>query len=127
MAYLGYRISIDNSTIPNSWISKGTYSASKSPRIAESFTDIAGITHDVPYSTTKAIIEFSLREHSLSEHADFASLFTSRATRTIEYWDDDTSDYLTGTFKVKDFTWNHLTADGNDIQYGATKITLEEY
>lgn len=127
MAYSGYRIQLGSTTLHNSWITKGTFNISKSPRIAKTYEDIVGVSHDVPLNSTKTTITFSIREHNTSEHSTIASLFATRINREVTYWDDDTSDYLIGNFRIKNFTWNHLTAYSDSIEYGATQITLEEY
>ena len=127
MSYSGYRIQLEQTVLNNSWIAKGTFNVSRSPRIAKNFKDIVGIDHDVTYPSTKTIITFSIREHNSSEHSEISNLFSQRANRSITYWDDDSDDYLTKSFKIKDFTWNHLNAFADSIDYGETAITLEEY
>ena len=124
MAYNGYRLKINNVVFNNSDIAKGSYTLGKNPRVAKSYTDINGIRHDIYYPTPKTIISFSIREHLLSDHLVLSSYFATRNV-TVEYFDDESETYKTGSFKVSDFNWNHLNT--NPVMYGATAIKLEEW
>lgn len=124
MAYSGYRIKINNTIFPNRDIAKGSYTLGKNPRVAKSYTDISGINHEIYYPSTKTIISFSIREHLLDDHSSFAEIFSNRSL-SVEYYDEETSSYQTGTFKVMDFNWNYINT--NPVLYGATQITLEEW
>lgn len=124
MAYSGYRIKIDNVILKNNDIAKGSYALGRNPRVAKSYTDISGISHEIYYPSSKTVISFSIREHLLSDHAVLASYFANRSV-SVEYFDDETETYKSGTFKVADFTWKHLNT--NPVMYGATAIKLEEW
>ena len=121
-----YRIKINNNIFQNNNVAKGSFNVTKEPRTAKSYTDINGISHEIYYPTTKTTITFSIREHDSSEHGTLAGFFNSSADATVEYWDDDSSMYKEGTFKIAPITWNHLTIEGDNIQYAATPIKLEE-
>lgn len=127
MAYQGYRLKINNVVFPNHYVSRGTYKSSRNPRKAGTYNDILGVSHDVFYPTEKTLIEFSVKPHSTDEHTTLASYFTSRSNVTVEYFDNNTETYKTGTFRVVDFTWQEDNATSTSIDYAETPIKLEEY
>lgn len=127
MAYEGYRIKINNNVFNNSDIARGTFSASRSPRLCESYTDAVGVTHETFYPTKKAVINFSIRAHSITEHSGLASFFVERNNIPVQYYDDNTGDYVTGNFKINDFTWAHSNAGSGFLDYEQTAVTMEEY
>lgn len=120
-----YRVKIGNTEIPNSWISRGSYSISNNPRECERFTDATGIEHIIPFGKSKTTITFSVREHRATEHSQIASILANRFNLSVEYYDDNVGAYKEGNFHIKDFTWSHNNAD--PIVYNSTNITLEEY
>lgn len=126
MAYAGYRIKINNTIFPNHDMQKGSYSITRNPRVARSWTDVTGITHEVYYPTDKTIISFAIREHNPTDHAALAALFSTRADVTVYYWDDNADDYRTGTFKINDIKWKHRTVEATGAFYDATTVTFEE-
>ena len=121
-----YRIKINNVEFQNNNIAKGSFNITREPRIAKSYTDINGISHEINYPTNKTIISFSIREHSSAEHSTLASFFNSGDDATVSYWDDNSSVYREGTFKIEPIKWNHLTIEGDNIQYAAAQVKLEE-
>lgn len=124
MAYLGYRIKIDDTILKNKDIAKGTYSLGNNPRVAKKWTDIQGIQHEIYFPSNKTTISFSIREHLEADHVYLAAYFLNRDV-TVEYYDENSDTYLESQFKVKDFKWSHLST--NPLFYKATQITLEEW
>lgn len=127
MAYQGYRLKINNVVFPNEYVSRGTYKISRNPRKVETYTDIVGVEHDVFYPTDKTTITFMIREHSSSDHSTIYEYFSTRKNVTVEYYDDNTDTYISGTFRVDKITWEYENALSNTIEYAPTPITLEEY
>lgn len=121
-----YRIKINNNIFQNNNVAKGSFNVTREPRVAKSYNDINGISHEIYYPTLKTIITFSIREHDSADHATLAAFFNSSSDASVEYWDDDSSTYKTGTFKIHPISWSHLTIEGNNIQYATTQIKLEE-
>lgn len=121
------RIKINNTIIPNANIQRGSVKIGTNPRECERYTDGAGVEHIIPYAKTKATIQFTLREHSTSEHSTFAAYVANRYNLSVRYWNDNTSTYETGLFHINAFEWSHDNNIENNIDYGATQITLEEY
>ena len=127
MAYQGYRLKINNVVFPNEYVSRGTYKISRNPRKVETYTDIVGVEHDVFYPTDKTTISFDIKEHSTDEHSTLIAYFSNRKNVSVEYFDDNTSAYVSGTFRIVDFVWANKNALANKIDYDKTSITLEEY
>lgn len=127
MAYAGYRIKINGEIFPNIYMARGSYNMTKNPRLCESYVDALGVSHDVFYPTAKAIINFSIKPHSTDEHHLLREYFNERENVSVEYFDDNSETYLTGTFKVKNFTWKDDNATSGSVDYSATDIQLEEY
>lgn len=124
MAYSGYRLKINGTILKNRDIAKGTFTLGKNPRVAKKWKDLQGIEHEIYFPTNKTTISFSIREHLDMDHVSLAAYFSSRDV-TVEYYDDNSGEYLEGQFKVKDFKWSH--SNTNPLFYKATQITLEEW
>lgn len=127
MSYAGYRIKIGDTIVPNLLISKGTYSFKKNKREAGSWTDGNGYDHFEHHKPKQTVIQFSIRERNLEEQASISGIFTEQDNLTVEYWDDYTCRYATGTFHMTEPTIKHKEAPGNDIRYAVTQIVLTEY
>lgn len=127
MAYNGYRLKINNNIFENVDMARGSWSISTAPRLCESYVDAVGISHDIFYPTPKTIIKFAIREHIQPEHERLAGYFTQRQNVVVEYFDEETNGYKTGTFRVQDIEWNHTNAGGAFVDYSTTAVTLEEY
>lgn len=127
MAYAGYRLKIDGDVFPNEYISRGSYSISNSPRVCDTYVDSLGISHNIYYPSSKAVITFAIKEHSTEEHPTLDAFFSVRDNVEIEYYDDNTDSYVEGIFTIKDFTWRHANALTSNVDYNSTQITLEEH
>lgn len=127
MAYAGYRIKINGEIFPNIYMARGSFNITKNPRLCESYVDALGVSHDVFYPTPKAVINFNIKPHSNDEHQALSVFFINRANVAVEYYDENTENYLTGSFKVKNFTWKNDNATSGGVDYSATAIQLEEY
>ena len=121
-----YRIKINNVEFPNNNVAKGSFNIQKEPRVALSYDDIKGISHEIHFPTDKTIISFSVREHDSAEHSSIIPFFNTGSDVTVSYWDDNSNLYREGTFKVHPINWNHLTIEGDNIRYAPTPIKLEE-
>lgn len=127
MSYKGYRVKIEGTEIPNMLIAAGSYSFSKSPRVANSWNDGFGVKHEDYHATDKANIAFSIRERKLQEQESIKGIFQKQKKVTVEYWDDYECAYKEGVFKMSGATIGHKNALNNEILYKATQIRLEEY
>lgn len=126
MAYAGYRIQIGGATFPNHDMAKGSYTFKRGPRPSKTWEDLTGIGHEVDFPTDKAIITFSVRAHEAADHATLAAFFATRSV-AVSYYDDNTGNYASGNFKIKDFSWKHGTVTESGPFYEATPVTLEEW
>ena len=72
-------------------------------------------------------VSFDIKEHSTDEHSTLIAYFSTRKNVSVEYFDDNTSAYVSGTFRIVDFVWANKNALANKIDYDKTSITLEEY
>ena len=126
MTYLGYRLIVNNITISNDLIQKGTYQFTKKKRDAGDWKDANLTEHQDIYSSRKADISFSLRERNLTEQDSVKDIFTLQENISVTYWDDFTCEYRTGTFYMDAPKITHRNTVGG-INYAATPIHLVEY
>lgn len=125
MAYNGYRIKINGTTISNMMIKRGSYFTKPTQRILESYYDAAGGYHEELSPVVKMEICFNIREHDMDEHTSLMSAFTGRNV-TVEYWNDTIGEYATGIFRVEDLRMPHKYALNSRIRYGEIAIKLKE-
>ena len=81
MAYSGYRIKIDNVILKNNDIAKGSYALGRNPRVAKSYTDISGISHEIYYPSSKTVISFSGAR--ISSHPSAVISFTNNLITSL--------------------------------------------
>ena len=112
--YQGYRIKINGIKVNNTMIARGSYNISTEGRVIDSWEDADKIS-------------FELREHKSSEHASFISLVEKTENIPVEFYDDKTDSYKTGTFKMEKVEFSHKNATAKEIIYNNTKVTIEEY
>ena len=127
MSYAGYRIKINSVSIPSERIAPGTFSVTPKKRIVQSWTDANLVEHHDVLTSRKAIIQFSVRIRSLADQESWKAIFSDQEDITVEYWDDRTCTYKTGSFYMDDVTFNHLNSQAGSLLYGATQIKLTEY
>lgn len=127
MSYLGYRVKIGNDIIPDTMISRGSYSAKTEERMVASWEDSTMVTHQAYSTTTRTTINFTIRERTMSEQATLAPILSARKNLSVTYWDDLSASYKSGSFYMNNPSISDTFADANGIEYGATQITLTEY
>lgn len=125
--YQGYRIKINGIEVNNTMIASGTYNISTEGRVIDSWEDADKIKHEVLAKKKKTTISFELREHKSSEHATFIGLVELTENVPVEYYDDKTDSYKSGTFKMDKIEFSHKNATKTEITYNTTKVALEEY
>lgn len=123
--YKGYRVKINGTIIDNLMIVRGSYSMMREQRVIDSYHDASGTYHEELSPVSKANIQFSIRDRSMEEQAVIAAAFSSRNV-SVEYWDDTTLKYDTGTFRVENPTYTHSYAVKDRIRYGEAAIVLKE-
>lgn len=126
MAYEGYRVKVNNIIIPDSMIAKGSYSFQSTSRVIDSYYDATGALHEEKSPHTRAVIKFSIREHSSDEHSNIMAAFLLRENVPVVYWDDATSTYTNAVCKIGDLNIAHLNTIGG-INYANMPVIIEEY
>lgn len=127
MAYEGYRIKINNASISDNMIVKGSYSFQRGCRVIDSYYDATGVLVEEKSSHKTVVIQFTVRERSISEHANVMSILAIRDNVSVEYWDDETATYQTAICKIHDVTIAHANTHGKTIRYADMPIMIEEY
>lgn len=125
MAYNGYRIKINGTTIDNMMIKRGSYFTKPTQRILDSYYDAAGGYHEELSPAIKTEINFTIREHDMDEHTALMSAFNGRNV-TVEYWNDTIGEYATSIFRVENMRMPHKYALNGRILYGEIAIMLKE-
>jgi hypothetical protein len=126
MSYKGYRVKLGNTTIPELLIAKGSYSYENEKRLIRTWQDANGKYHDDYFKNPKAKITFSIRARNQEDHESIKDIFMNQNNLTVEYFDDYSCTYKTGTFKMKAPKIQHRFASGV-LFYEPTNIELEEY
>lgn len=127
MSYQGYRLKINNVIVPENHISRGSYSISADDRIIDDWQDADLIDHVATINTKKHTINFSFREHDSSEHSIFSGYLASTQNIPVQYYDDLTDTYITGSFHTDGVSFSHETIRSGRIWYDDTPVKLEEY
>ena len=126
MTYNNYRLIINGITITNDLVQKGSYKATPQKRVVATWLDANFIEHQDVLPTRKMDIQFSLRQRSLSEQDSLKGIFVVQENISVTYWDDKTCAYKTGTFRMEEPEFSHISTVGG-INYAETPIHLIEY
>lgn len=126
MSYNGYRIKIGTTTIKNTMIAPNTWKVSKKKRIVATWKDANQVEHHDVMSTGKTEITFSLRARTASEQATLAPILSTTEGLTVEWYDDLSSTYKTGSFFM-DAPTIESKRHGASLLYEPTAIKLTEY
>lgn len=125
--YLGYRLKIKSNSVPNHFMSRGSWSVKTFQRLINSWTDANGKVHENYYPDLKTEISFELKEHNLTEHRELVQYFADKKEVYITFWNDDKCEYDSFIGKISDIEWQHSNALSDDIQYKPVKIKITEY
>lgn len=127
MSYDGHRITINGTNIPSELVAPGSYSFVPKKRIVSNWTDANLVEHHDVLTKSKAVITFSVRIRTLTDHETIKGIFANQEGITVGYWDDKTCTYQTGSFYMDDITFSHIHSQTNSLLYNATQIKLTEY
>lgn len=127
MSYLGYRIKIGDTIIPNNLIHPGSWEYTPTKKIVKQWEDANGTIHQDIRIIPRGEITFSIRIRSLSDHETIASVFATQENLAVTYWDDVTCAYKTGAFFMDAPSFKHINTSTEQILYDATQIHLTEY
>jgi len=126
MSYAGYRIIINNITVPNSMIQKGTWVFNPKDRIVATWKDGNQTEHRRILPNAKTEISFSIKVRTEEEQATINSIFAQKENIPVTFYNDFTGDYDTGLFFMDTPQISHKdTIDG--IRYNATPVHLTQY
>lgn len=125
--YLGYRVIVNGTTIPDRMIIRGSYRSTPLRREASpSWPDANGIDHDDVFEKPKYNVIFTLRKRTLEDQKSLIGAFELFENIEVTFWNDWTCSYDTGLFKMDrpdfvDFIEN------DEMWYERTEIHLTEY
>lgn len=125
--YSGYNVKIGAVQIPNAIIKPGTYSHIPEKRIRSERTDANGIHHFKYFSTLRHKISFTIKTATKEQFETIRLALTSRNGITVKFWDEDSNDYLTGTFEMKAPAFTHSFSDSSTFYLGEIPIELTEH
>lgn len=130
MAFAGYLLKINGTVFPNNLISQGGYKVTPNQRQdLDPYRDVVGLLHRnvLPHTPTK--IELSTKFLHLEDKTLINQLLAGRDRMRIEYWNDETNRYETGTFYSPDTTYTYYKVDEElrDIMYEPIRIAFIEY
>lgn len=121
-----YRVIVNGITITNSMLTPNSYDSDQTQRVLKSYFTQDGVLHEDLSRRKRAVIQFSMREHTESEHAAFMAAFQNLVNVPVTYWDSLTSAYKTANCKMKIAAIGSRMI-GQTAMYNAMNVTLEEY
>ena len=124
--YLGYRIILNDITIPDRMLIRGSYGTTPMERQIYSWTDANQIAHYDISENPKMDIVFTLRKRTLADHESLLDAFTSFRNIMVTYWDDRSCTYKSGRFKMDPPQFNNYV-EYDELWYIETPIHLVEY
>ena len=137
MAFAGYLLKLGGASgtiLPNNYIVFDTYKATPNSRLdLDSKRDTTGKLHRKVLSHQATHLKFTLREMNLTEHDALLTLLHSNMSNvderkiTVQYWDDEWSDYKTETFYLPDIEFTIKSITASNIYYGELELELIEY
>ena len=125
-AYLGYRVIIDGTAIPENMMVRGSYGATPTERVIYTWTDANQVRHNDISPVPRMEIGFSIRRRTLAEHETIMAAFSSLNNKAVTYWDDKSCTYKTGTFKI-DAPQFVSYVEFDALYYMPTAIHMTEY
>jgi len=126
MSYNGYRIKIGTTTIKNTMIAPNTFKVTKTKRIVATWKDANQTEHHDVVSAGKTEISFSIRARTASEQATLAPIMSTTEGLTVEWYDDLSATYKTGSFYMAAPSIQSKRF-GASLMYEPTQIKLTEY
>lgn len=128
MQFDGYLVKINGEIFPNAYIQFGSYNATPNQfQDMDSYRDAEGILHRNVLAHKSTKIEFSTKYLHLADKVSIQQFLKARVRITVEYWNDEDSEYQTGDFYIPDITYTIYRITENDIMYNPIRIALIEY
>lgn len=112
------------------YIHAGSYKATPNQQTdVDDYTDGEGFFHRniLPAKATK--IEFDIKPVRLADKIKIQEAFPSREEVSVEYWNDESNQYQTGTMYIPDITFEPYMVyrEIGDILYNPIRIAVIEY
>lgn len=127
-SYKGYLLKINGNIFSNDLIRYGTYKVKPCQQIdTDSYVDGNGRLHRKILPHRRTSITFSTIRVALDQKIEIQSYFPARESVTIEYWNDETNSYQSGTFYTPDIEFSVYRADGTGIWYNEVPLEFIEY
>lgn len=126
MSYLGYRVKIGDMIIKNTMIAPDTFQIRKAKRVVATWKDANQVEHHDVMSAGKTEISFSIRARSAEDQAAIAPVLETTEGLEVEWFDDLTATYKTGSFFMEAPTIQSKR-HGASLLYEPTQIVLTEY
>lgn len=123
----GHMLEINGTVLPDRYIDMQTYKCTPHKRrVIDSWYDGDSVKHEVYAAHTNTEIEFATNGVFMADRQAFLAYFPSKTNLSIRYFNDQTENYETGTFRSNDFTFERYKKRGNDIMYKALNVVLNE-
>lgn len=114
--------------IPNSFLKANGYSCTPNQQTdRNTYTDEDGVLRRDILSHVASKIEFNTPPLHLNDKIAFQKYFPNRTSIELEYWNDETNDYETGTFYVPSITFEYYSITDKDIFYNPIRVAFIEY
>lgn len=128
MDYQGWLLKFDDREFPMKFIAHHSYDATPNQKQDEdSYQDSTGRLRRNVLPHTRTKIEWNTPFLHLADKKEMQSYFPNRETMTVEYWNDETNSYETGTFYVPDIKFPYYDVDDDDIRYNPIRVAVIEY
>lgn len=133
MAYSGYLIKVNGTTLPMKFIKLSTYDVTPNQRIETSADRSAsGVLVRSTVSHTPSKIEFQtphLYQDDVAELVSLLNMGKSNLQRnvTLNYFCPDTQTYQSGTFYIPDTKFSIYRIDGDKLVYMPIRVAFIEY
>ena len=127
----GWLLKVNGVEFPTKYIRADTYNVTPDQETdLDDYTDNDGVFHRnvLPAKATK--IEFNIVSCWLPDMVKVRSILpAAKTTVNIEYWNDNTLSYQSGTAYIPDISYSYHIIDRKqkNIQYSETRIAFIEY
>ncbi len=112
------------------YIHAGSYKATPDQQTdIDDYTDNEGIFHRnvLPAKATK--IEFDIKPVRLADKIKIQAAFPTRSEVSVEYWNDEANQYMTGRMYIPDITFEPYMVYRKlkDVLYNPIRVAVIEY
>lgn len=126
--YKGYLLKINGAIFGNELIRHDTYKTKPNQQTdTDSYVDGNGKLHRKILPHRRTTITFSTIRCGLDQKITIQGYFPERETVEIEYWNDESNTYETGTFYTPDIEFSVYSANADTVKYNEIPIEFIEY